>query len=222
MEKIILFQKNANVLSASGKQLGTLERVVLNPQSREVTDIVVLGGPLLNKENRVVSLSFVAETTKDQIILRCEAEDLKSFPPLEEMRIVYEDHVDRSETNANVIPPIIYGLPGMGVGSVTAPTPEEQPATIVEQNIPPGTVALKEGARVITADEKDVGRVERVLADPSVEQATATHLLITQGLLVKEQKLIPISWITMVNEDAVHLRVQADVVTALESTAHTE
>ena len=220
MEKTIVFQKGANVLAASGKQLGTLERVVINPDTRMVTDIVILGGTLFNKENRVVPIGLVTETTADQIVLRGEAEELQSFPPFEEMRIVGKDDI-RTDTDVNVnVPPIIYGLPGMAMGSVIMPTPEEQATTTVEQNIPPGTVALKEGARVITADEEDVGNVERILADPSVGQAT--HLLITQGLLVKEQKLIPISWVTTLGEDAIHLRVQADVIAALKSTPRTK
>jgi len=214
MEKTILFQKNADVLTATGKQLGSLERVVVNPGTNEVTDIVIRGGPLFNKENRVVPIDLVAETTEDQVMLRSEAEDLKSFPPFEEIRILDEDDL-KTDTDV-VTPSIIYGLPGMGMGSVIMPAPEEQVSTTIEQNIPEGTVALKEGAKVLTADEKHVGNVNRVLADPSVNQVT--HLLITQGLLVKEQKLIPINWVKTLNEEAVQLRVKEDVVAALKST----
>ena len=214
MEKTILFQKNADVLTATGKQLGSLERVVVNPGTNEVTDIVIRGGPLFNKENRVVPIDLVAETTEDQVMLHSEAEDLKSFPPFEEIRILDEDDL-KSDPDV-VTPPIIYGLPGMGMGSVIMPAPEEQVSTTIEQNIPEGTVALKEGAKVLTADKKHVGNVNRVLADPSVNQVT--HLLITQGLLVKEQKLIPINWVRTLNEEAVQLRVKEDVVAALEST----
>ena len=220
MEKIIVFQKGANVLTASGKQLGTLERVVLNPQTRMVTDIVISGGTLFNKENRVIPISFVAETSTDEIVLRGETEELLSFPPLEEMRIVDEDDI-RTDTEVNVsVPPVIYGMPGLSMGSVIIPTPDDQVATTVEQNIPLGTVALKEGAKVLTADEKHVGNVERVLADPSVEQVT--HLVITQGVLVRERKLIPMSWVKTLDEDTVHLRVHEDVVSALESTPQAE
>jgi len=220
MEKVILFQKNANVVTASGKQLGTLERVVVNPESKVVTDIVILGGALFNKENRVVPISMVAETTEDEIVLRGEPEDLQAFPPFEEQRILEEDHVERSDTDV-VVPPIIYGLPGVGMGSVILPaTTEEKFATTIEQNIPEGTVAVKEGAKVFTADDKQIGIVERVLADPSIEQVT--HLLIEQGLLIREHKLIPITWVLRFGEDAVHLRVKEDATASLKSTSRAD
>jgi uncharacterized protein YrrD len=215
MERKILFQKNADVLTASGKQLGSLERVVLNPETNVITDIVIQGGTLFNKENRVVPIDLVAETTENQVRLHGEPGELKSFPPFEEMHIVEENDINRLDTSVDA-PQVIYGVSGMGIRTVIMPETEEQFATTIEQNIPPGTVALREGAKVITADEKHVGNVERVLADPSVDQVT--HLLMTQGLLMKEQKLIPITWVTTLGEDTVHLRVKEDVIAALEST----
>lgn len=217
MEKTILFQKGANVLTASGKELGSLERIVLNPDTNVVTDIVIREGTLFNTENRVIPIHLVAETTENQVMLRGEVDELKSFPPFEERRLVEEEDITRPDVDVNVdvsMPPVIYGV--QGTGPILVPVPEEHFTTTIEQNIPPGTVALKEGARVVTADEKHVGNVERVLADPSVNQVT--HLLITQGLLIKEQKLVPINWVRTLDEEAIYLRVKEDIVAALEST----
>jgi hypothetical protein len=90
----------------------------------------------------------------------------------------------------------------------------------MEQNIPEGTVALKEGAKVLTADDKHIGNVDRVLADPSDERAT--HLIITQGLLTKEKKLIPMEWVMMLGEESVHLNVTEAEINALDSTSPAE
>src|SRR6185295_19741970 len=89
---------------------------------------------------------------------------------------------------------------------MVVPAPGEKFVTQIEQNIPDGTVALKEGAKVITADGKHVGNVERVLADSSVDQIT--DLVISTGLINKEMRLIPIKWVMTVDEDTVHLRVK--------------
>ncbi|HEU0296683.1 MAG TPA: PRC-barrel domain-containing protein [Anaerolineales bacterium] len=214
MERTVLFQKNANVLNASGKQIGSLVRVVLHPETKIITDIVVQGGTLFRKEYRVVPVDLVAETTENQIVLHNEAEDLESFPPFEEERIV----TDNDQFNSSEAPKVIYGVSGMVTTAV--PNPEDQFTTRVEQNIPEGTVALKEGAKVLTADDKHVGNVDRILADPSDERAT--HLIITQGLLTKEKKLIPMQWVMMLGEESVHLEVKEAEINALDSTSPAE
>lgn len=214
METTVLFQKNANVLGASGKQFGSLQRIVLHPETKVITDIVVQGGGLFNKEYRVVPIDLVAETTEDQILLSSDAGEWESFPLFEESRIVSEDQFSSSTGES----PVIYGVPGVGPAMVTGS--EEQFTTRLEQNIPEGTVALKEGAKVFTADDKHVGSVDRVLADPSTEQAT--HLIITQGLLVKEKKPIPMSWVMMLGENTVHLHVTEAELKELASASPAE
>jgi hypothetical protein len=107
------------------------------------------------------------------------------------------------------VPPVVYGNPGFGP-IVMQPPPEEQVVTQVEQHIPQGTVAMKEGAKVITADGKHVGNVERVLADASLEQIT--NLEISKGLLTKEWRLIPMKWVESIDEDDVYLRVNESAI----------
>jgi uncharacterized protein YrrD len=201
MERTVLLQKNANVVNASGRQIGSLVRVVLHPETKVITDIVVQSGALLNKAYRVVPIDQVADTTQDQIILRNASEDLESFPPFEEERIVTEN--EGMFTPPTDVPKVIYGVPGMA--PAVLPGPEDQMTTRVEQNIPEGTVALKEGAKVFTADDQHIGNLERILADPAAEQAT--HLIITRGMLTKEKRLIPMKWVTILGEDSVHLGV---------------
>ena len=201
MERTVLLQKNANVVNASGRQIGSLVRVVLHPETKVITDIVVQRGGLLNKEYRVVPIEQVADTTEYQIMLRNPSDDLKSFPPFEAERIVTEN--EGAFTPPTDVPKVIYGVPGMA--PAVMPEPEDQIPTKMEQNIPEGTVALKEGAKVLTADDQHIGNVERILADPDAEQAT--HLIITRGMLTKDKRLIPMKWVTILGEDSVHLGV---------------
>lgn len=208
----IQLQKDAPVLTADGQPVGSLERVVVNPKTNVVTDIVVRTGGLFDREAKVVSLDLVAETTADQIALREEAGELKSMPLFEERRLVEaKGELDLPPQNVS---PVIPGYPGLG--SSDARSPGEKFVTQMEQNIPDGTVAMKEGARVITHEGKHVGNVERVIADPAVDQVT--HLLISSGLLSKEQRLIPMKWVTALSEEEVHLRVKKDTVEKLAAT----
>ena len=205
------FQKNATILAADGGQVGSLERLVVNPVTKVLTDIVVRTGTLLNREEKVVPIGMVDETAESQIVLREEAGDLENFPLFEERHLV-DENVD-SALSVDDTPPMFVGYPYLGTTSVT-PLSDERIVTRVEQNIPDGTIAMKEGAMVITSEGNHVGNVERVLVDPSVDQVT--HLFISKGLLSKETKLIPMQWVLTLGEDKVHLRVRKDSVEALD------
>jgi hypothetical protein len=94
-------------------------------------------------------------------------------------------------------------------------TQDEKFITQFEQNIPTGTVAMREGAAVITADGKNVGNVIGVFAKSPVDQIS--HLLIAKGLISNGKKLIPIKWVTTLGEDEVYLRVKKDLVDKLDT-----
>jgi len=212
METKIQFQKNATVLSSIGKPVGSLERVVVNPESKVVTDIVVRTRVQFDHEDKVVPIELVDETNAGQVVLRDVADELKSFPPLEEKHLIDVD-VNEEVDQATGLPRGVEGNPEYDPSIVS--TREERFVTQFEQNIPRGTVAMREGAAVITADGKNVGNVISVLADASVDQIT--HLLIAKGVITNGKKLIPIKWVMKMGEDEVHLRVKKDSVEKLDT-----
>jgi uncharacterized protein YrrD len=219
MDTKIQFQKNAMVLAADGQQVGTLSRVVVDPDTRVLTDIVVRKSALFNPDEKVVPIELVAETTEDQILMHDEAGDLESFPPFEEKLLVdaneYADQLPSSGTSGE-LPSSIFGSNDLGM-IVVRPAAGKRLVTQIKQNIPEGTVAMKEGAKVVTIEGKHVGNVEQVLADPSVDQVT--HLLIARGVFMKEMKLIPIHWVMMMGRKKVHLRVKKASVEELDNAS---
>lgn len=211
MEAKIHFQKDAAILTANGQEVGSLERVVFSPASKMVTHIVVSTGSLLNKVEKVLPIDLVAQSTEDKVTLRDEVEDLESFHPFEEQRVVDKKAgLDLPSTSGSTTPELI-GYPEPDIPYI--PAPGEQYVTQTGRNIPQGTVALKEGAKVMSADEKDVGRVERVLADPEMQHVT--HLLISKGMFPQETKLIPMEWVTTMTDDEVYLQVDEHSVEEL-------
>lgn len=215
MEKKMQLQKKANVIAANGQSIGRIDRVVLNPVTKVITNIVVHKSALFNKEDKVVPITLVAETTEDQIVLRGEAGELDSFPPFEERRVVAEKPDEEPSQSMNTPQPVNYGIPGVSPAFV--PPPGDQFITQIEQNIPEGTVAMKEGAKVVSSEGEHVGNVERVFADTSIDQIT--HLLVSRGMFVKEAKLVPVKWVMTMGEDEVHLRVKKDSVEELEDVS---
>ena len=71
----------------------------------------------------------------------------------------------------------------------------EQPETEMAKNIPDKTVDIPENARVIGLNGEHVGNVEEVVIDPTSDQVT--HFVISKGMFFSEDKLIPVSWATI-------------------------
>lgn len=200
----IQLQKNATVLAENGKKIGSLERIVVNPETHVIVDLVVRTGGLLSQEEKIVPVELVVETAEDKILLHEDAGELEGFPPLEEMRMVSEHGDQTSESLHENIPTTTYGgFPAVGT-PVAAPASKEQVIIRPEQNIPEGTVAMKVGAKVISADDKHIGNVESILAEPFMAQIT--RIYVSKGLLVKDTNVIPSQWILSMSEDTIHLR----------------
>jgi len=211
------FRQNANVYTLEGKNAGRIDRVVLDPKTKEVTHLVVRKGLLLT-EARVVPIELIGATTHKGITLREDVSDLEALPFFEETHYVQATGDPSSESpgqaeNNNV--PSLYWYPRFdGVLPLAMPDPSPPPYVAeTEQNIPEGMVALKEGAKVITADGVAVGTVEQVLTDAYLNRAT--ELVIAQGLLVKERRRIPITWVSRVGEDEIHLAVASHTIDEL-------
>ena len=201
------FKQNASVSTADGQEVGHIDRVVIDPKTKEVTHVVVRAGFLFT-DDRVVPIELVAEATEDRLDLREYADDLHNLPKFEETHYVRapEDENGRSA-------PVSGGFAGSLYSSVPVTTyaePESGPRFVrqVAKNIPEGTVALRQGAKVLTEDGKLAGHVEEVLTDPETEQAT--HILVSKGLLAKERRLVPGSWVRKIEENEIHLAVPAN------------
>jgi uncharacterized protein YrrD len=205
------FKDGTNVYTADGDQVGRIDRVVIDPRTKEVSHVVVRKG-LLFTEDKVVPLELIAGATEDMVTLRDDAGDLDVLPHFEESHYVPMSEADQATTYAPGYASPVYWYPPFGGAWYGAPVyPEVTYTTRTEQNIPEGTVGLKEGAKVVSADGDHVGNVERIFTTGD----RATHMLISQGLLFKEKKLIPTLWISTITEDEVKLGVNSGMLERL-------
>ena len=74
---------DTQVVTADGKRVGAIDRVVLKPDTKEVTHVVVQKGFLFS-EDKVVPLSLIGPATADKVTLRPDAGDLQELPNFEE------------------------------------------------------------------------------------------------------------------------------------------
>jgi len=222
------FKQGAVVQTADGRTIGRLDRVVVDPRTKEVNYVVVRKGTLFTQD-KVVPLTLVARADADEIVLREDAGELEDLPNFDERYYVpAEDNVGAPMGEPGfapqlyAYPPVLGGNLGtMGAGFGTA-APQQMGAMTVgpgvvehrERPIPDDNVALRAGARVIAADGDSLGRVEQVLTGSGTDEVS--HFVVSEGLLFKDRKLIPISWVSQISEDEVHLAVDSRFVSKLE------
>lgn len=221
------FKKNVHVNDAQGKKVGELDRVVIDPRGGEVTHIVIQRGFIFN-DDKVVPVELIERTDDEQVRLNVDAEQLKQMPNYIDVNFVPLDQPERTQhgvAGQDAVQPV-YWYPPAGVsptmwgagfmGAIPTTGVVPYPYKLNEkENIPQGSVALKEGAKVIGRDGQPVGEVEKVLMED--EQNAVTHLLVGKGPLHHERRLVPANWINRIKEDGVELSVTADFVLHLRN-----
>jgi uncharacterized protein YrrD len=213
---IMQFKENAEVVTSDGQKVGRIDRVVIDPRSKELTHLIVKKGFLFTKD-KVVPLDLVETATEDRIVLKEGPQDPDVFPDFEETHFIPIEEARTPEKRRHTgLSPLAwyYPIPGgawwqtrMG-GYPGYPKPPYVRKT--ELNIPDDTVALEEGAKVVSRDGEHVGDIERVYADE--EEQRVTHLLISRGLISKSRKLIPSMWVESISDDVVRLSVDEHFV----------
>jgi uncharacterized protein YrrD len=219
------FKQGVGVRMIDGRAIGKLDRVVVDPRTKEVNYIVVRKGTFFTTD-KLVPLNLIAGADDQVITLREDAGDLEQLPDFEERYYVPADDTTASPADppgsaasagiaaAQALYPYppaggtMGGPPEMGgqgmMGAMTVPQP------VVERTqraIPDDSVALRPGEPVLSADGQQVGSVEQVLTAENADQVS--HFIISQGTLFKDRKLIPMGWVSDIGEERVQLAVDA-------------
>ena len=208
-------KEGTTVYTRDGQEVGKISRFVLDPGTNHVTHVVVQKGWLF-REDKVVPIEFIDTANEEHVELNEKVKDYEDLPLFEETHYVNAvDSEDYERRTPGVGVPAAYWYPPMGYlpHPTYGPNVFTWPPTEVKQNIPENTVPLKEGAKIISVDGKHVGNLERLFVASNTDNVT--HFVISQGLLLKERKLVPAGWLKSVDEDEVHLSVSADFLDRL-------
>lgn len=151
----MIFTENVDVLTLDGQKVGRVDRVVIDPDSKKLTHIVVKKGFLFT-EDKVVPVDAVDSTTEDRIALKLGRDNPADFPDFEETHFVpvkddgtstYENGRPASKLAwYHPVPNAAWWRPEMG----SYPGFQRPPyVRRTDRNIPDGTVPLEEGANVL-------------------------------------------------------------------------
>lgn len=212
------FKQGVSVYTIDEKEAGHIDRVVIEPKSKRVTHIVIRKGVLLT-EDKVVPLNLIATGNAERINLRLKSKEVDQLPDFIETHYVVlnEDELGPEFKREANFAPAIYWYPAYPEAPLM---PYREPPYLpeVKMNIPSGTVAVREGAKVVTRDEKHIGNVEQVFSDARTNRVT--HFVIAKGIVLREKKMVPVGWIDTLNENEVRLAVRARLVEELPSLEH--
>ncbi len=207
------FKQGVPVFTDMGDQVGDISRIVIDPRTKEVAQVVVSKGAIF-KEDKIVPLSLIGSTTESGIRLRPDAGNLEELPDFEEQHYVLAtERVPGLENEA----PALYWYPPAGIMQTGGYQPAVPGMAVVERHIPKEDVALEKGTKVISSDDQTVGHVSEVLTDMSTDHVT--FFVIEKGLLNKEHKLIPSDWISQITDEEVRLAVNAQQIEQLREYA---
>ena len=203
----MIINYGSDVVKADGEKAGDVKFVVMDPKENELTHIIIEKG-FLFKEDRVLPISLVSDSSEDQVSLYKLEESLDDLPVYKEERYV---EVDTPSTAKQRVagPAILYDYPPVG----TSPQPnrgEQLTKTTQYRAIHGDAEPIRNGAKVISLEGKNIGNVEKVVVDSQTDDVT--HFVITKGIVLVEEKLVPAGWIDDVDENEIQLYVDQDVI----------
>lgn len=187
------------------QEVGQVERVVIDPRTREVTHLVV-GGSLLFNDSRIVPVQMVASADPNNVLLLTDKDSLEQLPYFEETHFVPPVEVDDTTQVPGAHAQPLLWYPPAGMSTMAYPGYFSYPYQAQsEQNLPQELVALQDGAQVKDISGEGIGEIEKVIADE--ESDRVTHFVVRWGLIQRNRKLIPANWVDGASENQVRLAV---------------
>lgn len=208
---MITLINGAEVFSTVGEKIGSLDRVVIDPATKEISHIIVKEGMIFSN-SKVIPISYV-NLDGEQITLTKTAAELESAPEFDDDMYIATEEKSNPEHKVKTL--YLYPPVSLAGWSTSARVWKPTPKFVVkkEKVLPDGTIALERGAQVTSSDGENLGEIEQIIIGTPEDRAT--HIVISQGFLSKEHKLIPTMWITNVMKDEVHLSIDSEILEKL-------
>ena len=197
------FNIGAPVYCKNGK-FGKLQKLVVDPKSMEITDLVV-GKGVIRTEERIVPVSDVDRATDEYVMLSINDTKLEEYPEYVEFLSnspveVRTKSEQKTINSAYVAHPYIFGPAGH-----YSPVLHRQ---VIHSNVHPEYEVVGRGTPVHNQNKK-IGDVDHLLVDAG--SGELTHLGVDPGVFASSI-IVPISTIDRVNEEGVFLIVDEEEI----------
>lgn len=189
---------------------GRLADVVIEPQDRRVTHLVVedRGG-----EARLVPVDLLEHERKGRAAsLSCSKADLEAFEPIRSFAYMGVEEGPKDNGQADIGVEDMIPLPSLGdleLGAYTAGFEDSYGVTY--DRIPHGSAELRRASSVVSADGDEIGHVEGLLL-----VGTRVTDVVVEGELPRTRAVaVPIDSIEAIETDRITVRVSQEVLHSL-------
>jgi sporulation protein YlmC with PRC-barrel domain len=224
------------VMTADGKDVGKIDRLVVDPRSERMQEFVVRKG-FFTEHDTIIPIGEVDDRVGnddgDTIHLRMTAEQVKQLPEFVEHSYMaapdgmypglFGDSVGMGgATGGGLLWPAPVYMPAAQGSLGRAGLPAEEPipgdaggSEVVPgmmqdrlQESRPGNVFLSTGTDVETRDGDKVGTVDQLVVDP--ERGKVTEMVVKKGMFGGKEIRIPTQFIDEIDDDAVYVALDKD------------
>ncbi len=194
----------AAVFCTDGK-VGELYRVVLDPETLEVTDIIVREEGL-DAPSRVIPMEAVADWDEEKVELNLSREAFRHHREYREEEFVPATAAEGYAEGEAII-----------WGSVYQTLPPQFYIPVVRERVKEGVPAdrpvLRRGLPVFSTDGKKLGTLDHLLIER--ETGRIAYLAVRKGLLLQHSRLIPVEEIAEITDEGVTLKLTLEEVCKL-------
>jgi uncharacterized protein YrrD len=218
---------DAKVVSKDGEQIGKVDRIVIDPASLEVIEIVTHKG-LFSVEDRIIARDFIESGDDDTVQLNIDAAKVQELPlfasadylvpeeswdqvmyPKEGEEYGYTTTASSSWMGATTV--MAASSPGGGQysqvqGYSLGASQLADTSLEVRTNLPEDAVVLRHRADVLSADGKKLGVVDDVALD---QDGKLTGLHVRSGVLRHHETYAPANLVKSLTNHAVTLTLDA-------------
>jgi uncharacterized protein YrrD len=178
---------------------GTLHKVVVDPETKQVTDLVVVKG-FLQQHDYVIPLAVVEQATEDEIYVALDTRELESYPQYREIefeapveKVVHENFCAREHE--------LVWNPSAGLIDVSR-TPVPVIRRRLAEGIPFGEEVIGRASRVRNSSGV-VGNIDHLWLDR--DSWAITHLVVRGGF-IPHYFVIPFSWISRITPEEIFIK----------------
>jgi sporulation protein YlmC with PRC-barrel domain len=197
---------NVAVYCADGA-CGRSTVIIVDRATRQVTHFVVKA----TENEYLVPIEAIAESSSVRINLRWTLEELSHAEPFVKEVPADEEHmamIADAMTSSSVFGPYTSPDAAYMVSALAD-------ATMEEEQVAPGDVAIHQDARV-EATDGDVGKVDELIIDPETNRVS--HLVLRKGHFWGKQDItIPLDQVDHVADDVVYLKLDKKAIERLPS-----
>jgi uncharacterized protein YrrD len=202
-------QLGAHVRTSDDQDVGSIERLIVDPSSGEVKAAVIRKGFLLTEDIQL-PLSALQATPQGEVRLRCTADQVQELPRFHDAEYTAPPTGYASPLgypSAALLWPVDYPLPVPTAGT-PRPSLAESDEVLRQRGVDLDNVVIARGSDVIDRDGDKVGEIQSVTVDATTGRPTT--ITIRKGILFTEDVGLSADAIERVTDGRVYLTLDKE------------